>query len=83
VTTPSRSLLARYIPWTLIVFLAAFWVPWLGSRYDTFLATQIAINSLFAVSLNLLLGTRSGIAWRGKPPELRNDEALLDRLLSL
>jgi branched-chain amino acid transport system permease protein len=32
-------------------------VPWLGSRYDTFLATQIAINSLFGVSLNLLLGT--------------------------
>ena len=32
-------------------------VPWLGSRYDTFLATQIAINALFAVSLNLLLGT--------------------------
>ena len=32
-------------------------VPWLGSRYDTFLATQIAIDALFAVSLNLLLGT--------------------------
>ncbi len=32
-------------------------VPWLGSRYDTFLATQIAISGLFAVSLNLLLGT--------------------------
>ena len=32
-------------------------MPWLGSRYDTFLATQIAIYALFAVSLNLLLGT--------------------------
>jgi branched-chain amino acid transport system permease protein len=32
-------------------------VPWLGSRYDTFLAEQIAIDALFAVSLNLLLGT--------------------------
>ena len=32
-------------------------VPWVGSRYDTFLAEQIAIDALFAVSLNLLLGT--------------------------
>ncbi|HEX3537572.1 MAG TPA: branched-chain amino acid ABC transporter permease [Stellaceae bacterium] len=47
----------RRIPWTLIVFLAACAVPWLGSRYDTFLAEQIAIDALFAVSLNLLLGT--------------------------
>ena len=49
--------LARRIPWTLVVFLVAMVVPWLGSRYDTFLATQIAISGLFAVSLNLLLGT--------------------------
>lgn len=49
--------LARRIPWTLVVFLGAMGVPWLGSRYDTFLATQIAISGLFAVSLNLLLGT--------------------------
>jgi branched-chain amino acid transport system permease protein len=41
----------------LVVFLAALTIPWLGSRYDTFLGTQIAINALFAVSLNLLLGT--------------------------
>jgi branched-chain amino acid transport system permease protein len=47
----------RRIPWTLIVFLAAMIIPWLGSRYETFLATQIAISALFAVSLNLLLGT--------------------------
>ncbi len=52
-----RSALADRIPWTLIVFLAACTVPWLGSRYDTFLAAQIAIDALFAVSLNLLLGT--------------------------
>jgi branched-chain amino acid transport system permease protein len=52
-----RFLTARSIPWTLIVFLVAIWVPWLGSRYDTFLGTQIAIDALFAVSLNLLLGT--------------------------
>jgi branched-chain amino acid transport system permease protein len=44
-------------PWMLVVFVAAFSIPWLGSRYDTFLGTQIAIDALFAVSLNLLLGT--------------------------
>ena len=47
----------RRLPWTLILFLAAVAVPWFGSRYDTFLAEQIAIDALFAVSLNLLLGT--------------------------
>ena len=49
--------LVRRIPWVLVVFLAALTIPWVGSRYDTFLATQIAISALFAVSLNLLLGT--------------------------
>ena len=49
--------LAQRIPWTLVVFVVALVIPWLGSRYDTFLATQIAISALFAVSLNLLLGT--------------------------
>ena len=49
--------LSRRIPWTLVVFLLAIWIPLLGSRYDTFLGTQIAIEALFAVSLNLLLGT--------------------------
>jgi branched-chain amino acid transport system permease protein len=53
----SRATLLRRIPWTLVLFALAFWVPWCGSRYDTFLATQIAIDALFAVSLNLLLGT--------------------------
>lgn len=55
--TRRRAAFASYIPWTLIVFLAACTVPWLGSRYDTFLAAQIVIDALFAVSLNLLLGT--------------------------
>ena len=32
-------------------------MPWIGSRYNTFLASQIVIDALFAVSLNLLLGT--------------------------
>ena len=49
--------MTRRIPWTLIIFLIALCVPWLGSRYYTFLGTQIAIQALFAVSLNLLLGT--------------------------
>jgi branched-chain amino acid transport system permease protein len=55
--TPYAATLARRMPWTLVAFAAAFAIPWLGSRYETFLATQIAINALFAVSLNLLLGT--------------------------
>jgi branched-chain amino acid transport system permease protein len=46
----------RRTPWLLIVFVAALYVPWLGSRFYTFLATQITILALFAVSLNLLLG---------------------------
>jgi branched-chain amino acid transport system permease protein len=45
------------VPWTLIVLLAALSLPWIGSRYDIFLGTQIAIYALFALSLNLLLGT--------------------------
>ncbi len=44
------------IPWAALMFLAAACVPWLGSRFYTFLATDIAILALFAVSLNLLLG---------------------------
>ena len=47
---------ARRFPWAVPVFLAAACVPWLGSRFYTFLATDIAILALFAVSLNLLLG---------------------------
>jgi branched-chain amino acid transport system permease protein len=44
------------VPWVALVFIAAACVPWLGSRYYTFLATDIAILALFAASLNLLLG---------------------------
>jgi branched-chain amino acid transport system permease protein len=51
-----HSVLSR-IPWTLVVFIGACAVPWIGGRYNTFLAEQIAIDALFAVSLNLLLGT--------------------------
>jgi branched-chain amino acid transport system permease protein len=45
------------VPWTLIVFLVLLPVPLLGSRFYTFVATDIVILSLFATSLNLLLGT--------------------------
>jgi branched-chain amino acid transport system permease protein len=48
--------LLRRVPWAVFVFVAAACVPWLGSRYYTFLATDIAILALFAASLNLLLG---------------------------
>jgi branched-chain amino acid transport system permease protein len=48
--------LLRRFPWAVLVFLAAACVPWLGSRFYTFLATDIAILALFAASLNLLLG---------------------------
>ena len=47
---------ARRIPWAVLVFVVAACVPWLGSRFYTFLATDIAILALFAASLNLLLG---------------------------
>jgi branched-chain amino acid transport system permease protein len=43
-------------PWALLVFLAAFGVPALGSRYYTFLANDVAIWALFATSLNVLVG---------------------------
>lgn len=40
-----------------VALFAAACVPWMGSRFYTFLATDIAILALFATSLNLLLGT--------------------------
>jgi branched-chain amino acid transport system permease protein len=46
----------RRFPWGLAVAIAALGVPALGSRFYTFVATDIAILALFAVSLNLLLG---------------------------
>jgi len=44
------------LPWGTIVTIAALFVPALGSRFYTFVATDVAIMALFAVSLNLLLG---------------------------
>jgi branched-chain amino acid transport system permease protein len=51
-----RRDLIRRVPWALIVLVAAFCVPALGSRYYTFVANDIAIWALFATSLNLLVG---------------------------
>lgn len=51
----TRTLIWR-IPWGLLVLLAAFFVPALGSRYYTFLANDVVIWALFATSLNLLVG---------------------------
>src|SRR6185295_12143746 len=47
---------SRRIPWTLVLFLILLFVPVLGSRYYTFVATDIIIFAMFATSLNLLLG---------------------------
>ena len=46
----------KRVPWIVLVFLAAACVPLLGSRFYTYIATDIAIVALFAASLNLLLG---------------------------
>jgi branched-chain amino acid transport system permease protein len=46
----------RRVPWPAVLWLLLLLVPWLGTRFYTFLATEIVILALFAVSLNLLLG---------------------------
>src|SRR5262252_5430428 len=48
--------MTRRIPWIWLVFVAAPFVPALGSRYYTFLANDVLIWALFATSLNLLVG---------------------------
>jgi branched-chain amino acid transport system permease protein len=55
---PAASVLImpKRIPWTLVIFLVALTIPFFGSRFYTFLATDIVILALFAVSLNVLLG---------------------------
>jgi branched-chain amino acid transport system permease protein len=46
----------QQIPWGLLVVLAMFFVPTVGSRFYTFLANDVAIWALFATSLNVLVG---------------------------
>ena len=60
----TRIPLIERIPWTVIVLVLLCAIPVLGSqinfagwRYYTLLAEQMAIFALFAVSLNLLLGS--------------------------
>jgi branched-chain amino acid transport system permease protein len=43
-------------PWGLLILVAAFFVPVVGSRFYVFLANDIVIWALFATSLNLLVG---------------------------
>src|SRR5690606_3171488 len=54
---PMTAAKVNRVPWTLLIFLVLLPVPFLGSRFYTFVATDIVILSLFATSLNLLLGT--------------------------
>jgi branched-chain amino acid transport system permease protein len=53
-TTPRSTRVVQGLPF--LVGLAALAVPALGSRFYTFVATDVVILALFAVSLNLLLG---------------------------
>ena len=48
--------MTRRLPWGLLVLLAMFSVPAVGTRFYTFLANDVAIWALFATSLNLLVG---------------------------
>ena len=48
--------LSKRIPWMPVLFVIAALIPVLGSRYYTFLATDIIIFAVFATSLNLLIG---------------------------
>jgi len=47
----------------LVVTGALATVPWMGSRYYTFVATDMAILALFATSLNLLLGYAGAVSF--------------------
>ncbi|HSB42487.1 MAG TPA: branched-chain amino acid ABC transporter permease [Methylomirabilota bacterium] len=46
----------RRIPWVLLLLIAGFFVPAMGSRFYTFLVNDIVIWALFATSLNVLVG---------------------------
>ena len=58
--------------WPVLVLMAAFFVPALGSRYYTFLANDVVIWALFATSLNLLVGY-TGLVSFGHGTWLLND----------
>jgi branched-chain amino acid transport system permease protein len=46
----------RRIPWGVLLLIAGFLVPAMGSRFYTFLVNDIVIWALFATSLNVLVG---------------------------
>jgi len=46
----------KRVPWAVLVLIAALFVPALGSRFYTFVANDVVIMGLFAVSLNVLIG---------------------------
>ncbi len=46
----------RRRPWPVLILIVALGVPLVGSRFYTFVANDVAIMALFAMSLNLLLG---------------------------
>ena len=51
------SRILRAVPWLALAFLAALFIPLLGSRFYTSVATDVLILGLFATSLNILLGS--------------------------
>jgi branched-chain amino acid transport system permease protein len=53
---PLRWPARKHLLLGLVVMAALLAVPWLGDRYTTVLATDIAIFSLFAVSLHFMMG---------------------------
>jgi branched-chain amino acid transport system permease protein len=48
--------MTKRIPWMLLLFAVLALIPLFGSRYYTFLATDVLILAMFATSLNLLIG---------------------------
>jgi branched-chain amino acid transport system permease protein len=48
--------MTQRIPWGTLLFVATLIVPLFGSPLYTYLATDVAIWALFAISLNLLVG---------------------------
>ena len=81
-----RAALASRIPWTLVVFLVAVWVPWVGSRYDTLVAEGHRLLEIKAtlegVSANVRLEFRRAFEHDFPSPDLAPSlEPLLEQCL--
>ena len=61
-----RPRAAWRVPWTLLIFLATLTLPWVGSRYDTFIGTQIALPLVQEGKLRALAVTGKE-RWKGMP----------------